>query len=135
MIAYLYSEILFSIIGSDVNIRNSTAIGTAPDSFTYSPDGRNLCSGKSRTSGGLSPLQDFMRSQNTNQMVKYQKIMEETNRKMRDIQVDLDQEKSETLYLRKEVETLQVERDRLKRSLEDARQKLFKQPNQSFDER
>ena len=46
-----------------------------------------------------SPLQDFMRSQSTNQIVKYQKIMEEQTRKMRDIQVDLDQEKSETLFL------------------------------------
>ena len=80
-----------------------------------------------------SPLQDFMRSQTTNQTVKYQKIMEEQTRKMRDIQVDLDQEKSETLWLRKEVEELQSEREKLKKSLEDARQNLFRQPNMSFN--
>ena len=82
-----------------------------------------------------SPLQDFMRSQSTNQIVKYQKIMEEQTRKMRDIQVDLDQEKSETLFLRKEVEGLQSDRERLKKSLEDARQNLFRQSNLSFNER
>ena len=82
-----------------------------------------------------SPLQDFMRSQSTNQIVKYQKVMEEQTKKMRDIQVDLDQEKSETLFLRKEVEGLQSDRERLKKSLEDARQKLFRQPNLSFNER
>ena len=76
-----------------------------------------------------------MRSQSTNQIVKYQKVMEEQTKKMRDIQVDLDQEKSETLFLRKEVEGLQSDRERLKKSLEDARQKLFRQPNLSFNER
>ena len=82
-----------------------------------------------------SPLQDFMRSQTTNQIVKYQKIMEEQKRKMRDIQVGLDQEKSETLFLRKEVEGLQSDRERLKKSLEEARQNLFRQSNLSFNER
>jgi hypothetical protein len=82
-----------------------------------------------------SPLQDFMRSQTTNQIVKYQKIMEEQKRKMRDIQVGLDQEKSETLFLRKEVEGLQSDRERLKKSLEEARQNLFRLSNLSFNER
>ena len=68
-------------------------------------------------------------------MVRYQKIAEEQMKKMRDTQVELDQEKSETLYLRKEVEKLQVERDKFKRSLEDARQNLFRQKNSSFNER
>ena len=82
-----------------------------------------------------SPLQEFMRSQTTNQIVKYQKVMEEQTRKMRDIQVELDQEKTETLYLRKEVENLQTDRDKLKRSLEEARQNVLRQSNLSFNER
>ena len=127
-------DAVYIFIGSNGANLNSTGIGTAFDSFTYSPDGRNMCTGTPKPSSG-SPLQDFMRSQTTNQMVKYQKIVDEQNRKMRDIQVDLDQEKSETLFLRKEVEKLQVDRDRLKRSLEDARQNLFRQPNLSFNER
>jgi len=39
------------------------------------------------------------------------------------------------LFLRKEVEGLQSDRERLKKSLEDARQNLFRQSNLSFNER
>ena len=120
--------------GNESAGRPSTGLGSAFDSFTYSPDGRNGSNGTPRTSTG-TPLQDFLRSQQTSQMVRYQKIADEQMKKMRDTQVELDQEKTETLYLRKEVEKLQIERDKLKRSLEDARQNLFRQKNSSFDER
>ena len=123
-----------SVAGNESAGRPSTGPGSAFDSFTYSPDGRNGSNGTPRTSTG-TPLQDFLRSQQTSQMVRYQKIAEEQMKKMRDTQVELDQEKTETLYLRKEVEKLQVERDKLKRSLEDARQNLFRQKNSSLDER
>ena len=68
-------------------------------------------------------------------MVKYQKILEEQSRKMLEFQVDLDEEKTETLFLRQEVEKLQAERNKLKHSLEDAKQNLFRQSNLSFNER
>ena len=68
-------------------------------------------------------------------MVKYQKIIEEQSRKMLEFQVDLDEEKTETLFLRQEVEKLQAERNKLKHSLEDAKQNLFRQSNLSFNER
>ena len=68
-------------------------------------------------------------------MVKYQKILEEQSRKMLEFQVDLDEEKTETLFLRQEVEKLQAERKKLKHSLEDAKQNLFRQSNLSFNER
>ena len=64
------------MVGNDGATRNSTGIGTAFDSFTYSPDGRNMGSGTPGPSSG-SPLQDFMRAQTTNQIVKYQKIVED----------------------------------------------------------
>ena len=76
-----------------------------------------------------------MRSHTTNQMVKYQKVIEEQSRKMLEFQVDLDEEKTETLFLRQEVEKLQAERNKLKHSLEDAKQNLFRQSNLSFNER
>ena len=76
-----------------------------------------------------------MRSHTTNQMVKYQKIIEEQSRKILEFQVDLDEEKTETLFLRREVEKLQAERNKLKHSLEDAKQNLFRQSNLSFNER
>lgn len=76
-----------------------------------------------------------MRSHTTNQIVKYQKIIEEQSRKMLEFQVDLDEEKTETLFLRQEVEKLQAERNKLKHSLEDAKQNLFRQSNLSFNER
>ena len=104
------------------------------DSFTYSPDGKNLNAEILQLPLG-SPLQEFMRSHTTNQMVKYQKIIEEQSRKMLEFQVDLDEEKTETLFLRQEVEKLQAERNKLKHSLEDAKQNLFRQSNLSFNER
>ena len=76
-----------------------------------------------------------MRSHTTNQIVKYQKIIEEQSRKMLEFRVDLDEEKTETLFLRQEVEKLQAERNKLKHSLEDAKQNLFRQSNLSFNER
>ena len=111
-----------------------TAMSGEFGSFTFSPDGKKMTNATPKTATG-SPLQEFMRSQTTHQIVKYQKIMEEQTKKMRDIQVDLDQERTETLFLRKEVENLQSERERLKKSLEEARQNLFRQSNLSFNER
>ena len=101
------------------------------DSFTFSPEGKN---GTPKTSVD-SPLQNFMRSQSTSQIVKYQKIVDEQARKIREGQVELDQEKTETLYLRKEVEKLQIEREKLKKSLESSRQNVLRQADLSFNER
>ena len=117
----------------DCNVANKMfpRIPAGSDSFTYSPDGK---SGAPKASTD-SPLQDFMRSQTTNQIVKYQKIVDEQTRKIRDCQVELDQEKTETLFLRKEVEKLQTERERLKRNLENSRQNLLRQADLSFNER
>ena len=117
----------------DCNVANKMfpGIPAGSDSFTYSPDGKN---GAPKASTD-SPLQDFMRSQTTNQIVKYQKIVDEQTRKIRDCQVELDQEKTETLFLRKEVEKLQTERERLKRNLENSRQNLLRQADLSFNER
>ena len=120
-------HILFE--GSDVKSKMFPKLTGGSDSFTYSPDGKN---GTPKASTD-SPLQDFMRS--TNQIVKYQKIVEEQTRKIRDTQVELDQEKTETLFLRKEVEKLQSEREKLKRSLESSRQNLLRQADLSFNER
>ena len=101
------------------------------DSFTFSPEGKN---GPPKTAVD-SPLQNFMRAQTTNQLVKYQKIVDEQRRKIREGQVELDEEKTETLYLRKEVEKLQIEREQLKKSLENSRQNVLRQADLSFNER
>ena len=128
---YVMINIYVFIPDSDITAKMFPKLPGGSDSFSYSPDGKN---GTPKTSTD-SPLQDFMRSQTTNQIVKYQKIVDEQTRKIRDTHVELDQEKTETLFLRKEVEKLQLERDRLKRSLENSRQNLLRQADLSFNER
>ena len=101
------------------------------DSFSYSPNGKN----ETPKASIDSPSQDSMRPQIRNQIVRYQKEVEEQARKIEDIQVELDQEKNETLFLKREVEKLKRERNELKSNLEMSRQNLLRQTELSFNER
>ena len=64
------------------------------------------------------------RSPETTQVIKFQKIAQEQTRCLRQARVELDQEKADSEYLRKEVARLKKDQESYKRALDETRDKL-----------
>ena len=102
--------------------RATPSVSSLGESYIYSPTTSNS-SPVSNHMSLQSPLQNFLKAQQTKQMIeKLQKELREANSR-------LEQEKSESNYLRTENQELVCERDQLKQNLEVTKDKLFTNSN------
>jgi hypothetical protein len=96
----------------------ATSCSSLGESFTYSP---SIATPPAAQSG--SPLQDFLQTQQTRQ------IIEKLQRELRETRAELDQEKGEATYLRAEATNLNDEMEKLRHDLDSNRDKLFASNN------
>ena len=88
-------------------------------------------SGLGNSSVCATPLQSYLREQ---QSLRHQRIAEDRKTRLLQAQSELDVANCQNDYLEKENVKLRQDLDRVKRQLEDAKNKLFSMPEEPTDE-
>ena len=102
--------------------RATPSTSSLGESFNFSPSNAGPSPALSSFARG-SPLQEFLKTHHS------KKVLEGVQQQLRDVKTALDSEKGENLYLKTQLESINIERDKLKNDLDVTKSQLFAKSN------